>query len=160
MSEHADKDLETLCTELKEQGSVDQERLNAIKALILEDGEIDEAESKLLRDMIYSTWTEDSKEQVSRWEVEFLFDLNEGIEVEKRPGSWQELFIDATTSHVMSDQESEGVIDAEETAWLIDMIEKDDIYDPNEIALLQHLLKTAQDIPMDLKFRLGIILSL
>ncbi|OSM04785.1 hypothetical protein [Magnetofaba australis] len=84
---------------------------------------------------------------------------NEGIKAEKRSGQWRALFVDVITQHVVYDEISAGQIDAEETAWLIDMIEKDDDYDANEIALLENLMQTATEIPMDLKFRLGMILS-
>lgn len=159
MSDHKLKTLKELASEQIAVGCMDENRLHAMKELILEDGTIDDEEVTILRTMIFGTKTLNNR-QVRRCAVEFLFELNEST-IEVRNGEkWKQLFIDAVSSHVLNDKASTDRIDEEEAVWLINLIERDEQYDPNEIALLQHLQETVQEIPMSVRFRLGIILSL
>ena len=91
--------------------------------------------------------------------MEFLLALNEATEEAQEVEAWRPFFVSAVAGHLTLDEASEGKVDAEEAEWLIDMLEKDGQYDDNEIALLQHLNEASDDLPMDVRFRLGIVLS-
>ena len=158
MSQHANKTLEELAAEQITLGQVDGERLNAMSALILRNGTLDDQEVSILRKMILSTCTA-ANEQIGRVNVEFIFTLNEASAVKRNEDIWKAFFIEVIAMHVFNDELSPNAIDEEEALWLIDMLERDGKYDANEIALLEHLHAHAHDMPMGIKFRLGMILA-
>ncbi|MBF0192594.1 MAG: hypothetical protein HQL99_15880 [Magnetococcales bacterium] len=159
MSDHTTEELKRLAAEQISVGHMDQDRLNAMKDLILADGAIDDDEVAILRDMVLKTRPGTSR-AVLRSEIELLFALNEGTIGHRNDETWKSFFISAVAAHVFQDESSEEVIDEKEAIWLISMIERDKQYDPNEIALLEYLQDHASDIPTSVKFRLGMILAL
>ncbi|MBF0181081.1 MAG: hypothetical protein HQM03_13750 [Magnetococcales bacterium] len=140
-------------------GEVDLERLHAIRDLILVDRVIDDHEVDIMRRMILSTRPKTSH-AVKRAEIEILFELNEATMGKRNDEKWKAFFIEAITLHLLNDDVSSGIVDEAEAHWLIQMIERDSQYDANEIALLEHIQATAKEIPMSVKFRLGLILAI
>ncbi|MBF0273339.1 MAG: hypothetical protein HQL98_14920 [Magnetococcales bacterium] len=159
MSDQDTEELKRLAAEQISAGHMDQNRLDAMKRLILADGAIDDTEVSILRDMILKT-RPGTAHAVLRSEIEFLFALNEGTIGNRNDEAWKSFFISAVAAHVFKDESSEEAIDENEAIWLISMIERDKQYDPNEIALLEYLQDHATDIPTSVKFRLGMILAL
>lgn len=159
MSHHAAKNLEELALEQITAGQMDPDRLDAMKKLILEDKKIDDQEVAILRTMIQKT-RKGTPLPVQRLEVEFLFDLNEATVGGRNDDTWKTFFVETVAAHLLDDESTPGVIDEKEASWLIDIIERDKQYDPNEIALLMHVRNHAKEIPITVKFRLGMILSL
>ena len=158
MTDYANKTLRELADEQIANHTVDPERLNAIKNLILADNKIDDAEIAIIDKMIFATKDAEGF-AVGREEVELLFAINDETTDHRDNQLWQDLFVKAVCAHVLHDEDSEGLIDETEALWLIDMIEADGQYDNNEIALLKHLMATATEIPNNIKFRLGMILA-
>lgn len=114
--------------------------LEALKADILEDGIIDDGEvatlwAKLLDDGV-----------IDQEEADFLFDLNDATSGNANAASWTACFVDCLCSFVLHDDESPGVIDAGEAAYLIEQIQGDGQVDANEKALLIALKTKAQGI--------------
>lgn len=126
-------------------------------ASLKEGGELDAAAVEALRAALYGDKGESHR--LSREEVEFLLSLNEATHAVQVVEAWRPFFITAVAGHLTLDEGSEGQVDAEEAEWLIDVLEADGQYDDNEIALLEHLSEESIDLPMELKFRLGIVLS-
>src|SRR5262245_28026112 len=80
--------------------------LNALKARVLEDGAIDEAEVALMRLELYADG------QIDRDEVEFLIAVRN--EAKSACPAFDAFFFEALTKNVLGD----GSIDADEAAWL------------------------------------------
>ncbi len=70
--------------------------------------------------------------------------------------SWQTLFVEALTKHVLEDETSPGEIDEDEAQWLIDRIEGDGAIDDSEKALLQAIKEKANVVTNKLTFKMGI----
>jgi hypothetical protein len=115
-----------------------------LKTSILEDGVIDAAEVELLRKELYAD------NVIDREEADFLFDLNDATSGKANHESWQALFVEAITSHLLDDVESPGEVDAAEAAWLTARIAGDGVTDANETALLTNLKAKAKHIAGDL----------
>jgi hypothetical protein len=119
--------------------------LNELKKSILADGIIDEQEVTPLRKVLYADGIIDKEE------ADFLFELNDAVSDENNHPSWKVLFIDAITSFLLDDEISPGVIDNTEAKWLLEKVQGDGKLDDVEISLLNHLKKTAKNIPDSLK---------
>lgn len=116
-----------------------------LKKSILEDGVIDAAEVKNLREKLYADGV------IDREEADFLFDLNDATSGAKNDPSWQALFVEAISSHLLDDKTSPGEIDDAEADWLIAHVEKDGTYDDNEKALLNNLKAKAKKVSAKLQ---------
>ncbi len=128
--------------------------LESLKTALVEDGIIDEAEVGILRQVIYGTGGAGGT-AVDRMEADFLFDLNDATTGNDNHPSWQALFVEALTAHVLEDEISPGEIDADEAAWLIKRMEGDGVYDDNEKALLANIKAKATNMPDNLKAKIG-----
>ncbi|MBF0157572.1 MAG: hypothetical protein HQL57_10345 [Magnetococcales bacterium] len=158
MSQERGESLAALAEAQVVAGHMDPDRLKAMGKLILHDGNIDDREIALLKGMIAKTRV-GTERPVRRAEIEFLFALNEGTIGGRHEEVWRAFFIEAVAAHILDDPASPGLVNEEEANWLIAMVEKDGRYDPNEIALLKHLQATASEIPMSIRFRLGMIIA-
>lgn len=120
--------------------------LAVLKQAVLEDGVIDEAEVHMIRQVIYGPGGS-SGERVDRKEADFIFDLNDATTGKANEPTWNELFVEAITSHVLEDEESPGEVDEAEADWLAKRIEGDQQIDTNEKALLANIESKAASIP-------------
>lgn len=121
MSDYMTKPLDELVSDILEDGIIDAEEVKKIKERIYEDGIID------------------------RDEADFLFRLNDGASGATNDPSWKELFVEALTDHVTKDEQSPGVVDADEAAYLIEKIKGDGKVDEVELALLVNITANAQE---------------
>lgn len=112
--------------------------LGELAADILEDGVIDAGEVQRIRERIYAD------KIVDREEADFLFKLNDGVSGANNDPSWKELFVEAITDYVTKDEQSPGIVDADEAAYLIEKIKADDKVGDVELALLVNITATAQ----------------
>jgi uncharacterized tellurite resistance protein B-like protein len=115
--------------------------LNELKKSILEDGIIDAAEVKQLREVLYA----DGK--IDEEEAEFLFELNDAVSGKANDPTWEALFVEAITSFLLEDETSPGEIDDAEAKWLLEKIQGDGQLDKTERALLDNLKKKAKALP-------------
>lgn len=130
--------------------------LSSFKDAILEDGIIDEAEVKMIQQIIYGSGGAGG-EAIAPEEADFLFDLNDAASGKPNHESWRDLFVEAITAYVLEDEISPGAIDADEAEWLIAKIEGDDVYDENEKALLANIKEKATSIDDKLAFKLELL---
>lgn len=128
--------------------------LSSMKAAILEDGIIDEAEVKMIRKVIYGTGGA-AGEAVDRMEADFLFDLNDATSGKDNHPSWKDLFVEALSAYVLEDEISPGEIDEDEADYLIEKILADGVVDENEKALLKNIKAKATKIDDKLMAKLG-----
>lgn len=116
----SDKTLAEFATEILEDGVIDEAEVTKIRARVFEDGKID------------------------RDEADFLFKLNDATSGKANHASWQALYVEALTSHVIDDDGSPGEVDDAEWAYLRGKIEGDGKIDANEIALLVNIADKAK----------------
>jgi uncharacterized tellurite resistance protein B-like protein len=118
--------------------------LHELKKSILADGVIDESEVEQLREVLYA----DGK--IDKEEAEFLFELNDAVSGKANADSWETLFVEAITSHLLEDEISPGEIDDNEAKWLLSKIQNDGQLDKTERALLLNLKNKAKKFPSTL----------
>ena len=104
---------------------------------ILEDGIIDADELITIRERLYDDGI------IDREEADFLFVLNDGVSGKDNDSGWTDLFIEAISDHVLKDDESPGVIDEDESNYLIEKIKGDGQVDATELALLVNITANA-----------------
>jgi hypothetical protein len=115
-------------------------KYNVLREKLTADGLIDAEEVKLLRRVLFADGI------IDREEADLLFDLNDATSGAKNDPSWQALFVEALTAHLLEDKTSPGEIDNAEADWLIARIVKDGVFDDNEKALIQNLKMEAKKI--------------
>jgi uncharacterized membrane protein YebE (DUF533 family) len=118
--------------------------LASLKAAILEDGIIDDDEVAMLRSVVYGAGGGGGA-GVDRDEANFLFELNDAVSGKENAAAWGDFFVEAITGHVLEDDVSPGVLDQDESAWLISQIEGDGQVDEVELALLVSVTANATD---------------
>jgi len=128
--------------------------LDSLKAAILEDGIIDEAEVETIRRVIYGTGGAGGA-AIDSMEADFLFDLNDATSGNDNHPAWQALFVEALSSYVLEDEVSPGEIDEDEADYLIEKIMADGVVDENEKALLANIKAKATKIHDKLAAKLG-----
>lgn len=114
-----------------------------LKQAILADGIIDANEVKQLRQLLYED------DVIDRDEADLLFELSDATSGADNDASWQALFVKAISDYVLKDEESPGVIDDDEAAYLMGKIEADGVIDANELALLVNIAATGKGAPAD-----------
>jgi hypothetical protein len=94
-----------------------------------------------------------SLELVGKERVDWIFAANDRAEEEGlvRGAAWQQFLIEEVSSFVLADEESPGVIDASETAYLSGKIDADGVVDFYEIELLLALAERASGTDDDFK---------
>lgn len=118
--------------------------LEELKKAVLEDGIIDAEEVKEIKSTIYADGV------IDRAEADFLFELNDVVTGKNNHSTWIDLFVEAISSHVLDDEKSNGALDAEETAYLVEKIKGDDQIDATERALLMRLQAAVGTLPAEL----------
>lgn len=111
--------------------------LKELKKSVLEDGIIDAAEVKEIRDVVYA----DGK--IDQEEAEFLFELNDAVSGHNNHSSWKELMVEAISSYVLDDEVSPNEIDDDEAEWLISKVQGDGQIDDIEQAILDNIKSKA-----------------
>lgn len=130
------------------------ETLEQFAAALVDDGVIDEAEVGQIRTRLF----DDGK--IDREEADFLFKVNDAVSGNANHASWQGLFVEAISSHVLEDDTSPGEIDNDEAAYLKTRIHGDGKVDETEKALLKNLKEKATgETPTDLKFLFDMYLN-
>lgn len=118
--------------------------LQELKADLLADGVIDEAEVAKLKEILYADGV------IDKDEAEFLFEINDAVAGKENDPSWETFFIQAISDFLLKDVVSPSEIDADEAAWLVEKIGADGQVDGTEKALLENLRKEAKDFPANL----------
>lgn len=123
--------------------------LKELKTSILEDGIIDDAEVKELTEFLY----DDGK--IDKEEADFLFELNDATTDKKgHSPEWKNLFVNAITSFLLEDEDSPNEVDSQEAAWLLTKVDSDGVLDENEKALLLNIKSKAKKYPENLALKL------
>ena len=117
--------------------------LAEILADIVEDGIVDAEETRNIRARIMDDGV------VDREEAEFLFELNDAVTGNDNHHSYEALFVELITAHVLQDDASPGVLDDAEWSWLKAKIENDGKVDPLEARLLRNIDENATSTPVD-----------
>lgn len=107
---------------------------------VIADGTVDEAEVLKLKEEFLADGV------IDREEANKLFEINDACSGNDNHPSFEEFFISAIASHVLEDESSPGVIDAEEGDWLAGKIEGDGEIDDLEAKLLTHISTEAKEI--------------
>lgn len=107
--------------------------LKALVTAILADGIVDTDEVDQLRSVMY----EDG--MIDREEADALFEINDGCSGNDNCDEWTEFFVEAVGDHILKDEETPGVVDDDEGAWLVAKIEGDGQLDDVEQALLDRI---------------------
>lgn len=124
--------------------------LNALKTAILADGTVDVAEVEMLRSVIYGSGG-DGGASVSKAECDTLFDINNAVSGNANCPEWQDFFVQACTEAYLADDNSPGVLDADEAADLIAKISSDGNVDETERALVNNILAQATTVDQSLR---------
>lgn len=119
-----------------------------LKKSLLADGQIDAAEVASLRAQLFADGV------IDRAEADLVFELNDATSGAMNDPSWQVLFVDVISTYLLADEQSPGVVDDEEAAWLLAHIEKDGEYDDNEKALVRNLKAKAKSLSAKLTGKL------
>jgi uncharacterized membrane protein YebE (DUF533 family) len=130
MTDYMNKSLKELVADITADGVVDADEVAGIRQRIYADGKIE------------------------RDEAEFLFAINDAVSGQANHPSWQKLFVEALTSHLLEDEESPGEVDEKEATWLIQQVEGDRQIDETEKALLASIKANAKSLPENLKAKL------
>ena len=115
--------------------------LSELKTQILEDGIVDAEEVAQMKERLYADGV------IDREEADFLFAINDAVSGKANDASWQTLFVEAITAHVLEDEASPGEIDEDEAAWLVKNIQADGQVDAIEKALVENILAKAKSVP-------------
>lgn len=121
--------------------------LASLKADILEDNIVDEAEVERMRAVLLDDGV------IDREEANFLFEINDATSGNENHASWPPFFVDSLAAHVLEDETSPGEVDEDEATYLKEKIHGDGKVDDNEKALLIKLKADAKGpIPGSLQF--------
>jgi regulator of replication initiation timing len=122
MSDYMSKSLKELAKDMIADGVIDADEVSQLRKRLYDDGVID------------------------REEADFLFQLNDGTSGNENHPSWQALFVEAITTHVLEDETTPGVLDDDEAVWLIKHMEADGQIDANEQALVDNIKAKATSV--------------
>lgn len=114
--------------------------LGELEKAIIDDGVVDAEEVKQLHERLYDDGT------IDRDEADMLFNINDAVSGKANDASWQALFVQAISDHVLLDDDSPGEIDEDESNWLVKRIEGDGKLDDCEKALLANLKQKAKSL--------------
>ena len=115
--------------------------LELLKNELLADGIIDVGEVKELEEVLYTDGIIDKNE------ADFLFELNNAVSGKKNAPEWKEFFVNAITSFVLDDDQSNGEVDDNEAQYLYDQIKGDGKIDDVEKALLENIKAKSKNFP-------------
>lgn len=115
--------------------------LEELKKNLLADGVIDAGEVKELEKVLYADGVIDNDE------ADFLFELNNAVSGKDNAPEWKEFFVNAITSFVLDDEQSNGEIDDDEAKYLYNQIKGDGQIDDIEKALLENIKAKSKNFP-------------
>lgn len=98
---------------------------------IIEDGVVDADEVVTLRTELYEDGV------IDRVEADALFEINDAVSGNDNDPTWNALFVEAISDHLLLDDVSPGEVDDDEAAWLISSVEGDGQVDGVERTLLE-----------------------
>lgn len=107
---------------------------------IVADGVVDAQEVKEIQEAFYA----DGK--IDKDEADAMFAINDAVSGNANDESYKDLFVKVISDYVLEDDETPGVIDADESAYLLSKIQGDGVVDDVEKALLAHLKAKAISI--------------
>lgn len=119
--------------------------LEELKKSVLEDGIIDAAEVKEIRDFVFA----DGK--IDQEEANFLFELNDAVSGRQNHTSWKDLMVEAISSYVLDDEVYPNEVDDDEAEWLVAHIQSDGQIDDIEKAILETIKAKATKISSKLQ---------
>ncbi|MFH1404552.1 MAG: hypothetical protein ABIH21_00445 [Patescibacteria group bacterium] len=109
-------------------------------AVIVADGVVDEDEVATLKTAMLADGV------IDRQEAEDLFAISDGTSGAENCAAWGDFFVESITAHVLADDESPGVLDEDESTWLINKVKGDGQVDDLEKRLCANILKQATDV--------------
>ena len=109
----------------------------SIRDTVFEQGQIDDAIVESIRTLVYEDGIVDTEE------INHLFELNDIVSGKDNSPEWKALFVKAVTEGVLEDEESPGVIDDDESAFIKSKIGNDGVVDDIELELLVNILEHA-----------------
>lgn len=115
--------------------------LSELKNKLIADGKISRAEAGQIRKRLLEDRT------VDRYEAEFMFAVNDAVRNERSAAKFDELFIDAITSHVLDSGLYPEILHEDEWAWLEEKLMKDFDVGDLETRLLKNIGKKAKSVP-------------
>ena len=115
--------LKTLAKNVMEDHEIDTGEIAALKAMIIEDGAVDNHEASQ------------------------IFELQEHFASSPYSEAFAEFFIDGITSFLLYSGETPGSLDTQEWIWLLDQIADDGRYTELEKALLRNIAMKAENLP-------------
>ena len=118
--------------------------LHDLKNELLEDGIIDANEVQKLKDILYADGI------IDKDEADFLFEINDAVSGKNNDQEWDMFFAQAICDFLLKDENSPGVIDEQEAAWLLEKVGADGKVDDVEKALLVKLQSEAKNFPSEL----------
>lgn len=127
----------------------------SLKALVLdiiEDGVVDADEVATLRTELYADGV------IDREEADALFEINDAVSGNDNDPSFDVLFVEAISDHLLLDDVSPGEVDDDEAAWLISSVEGDGQVDGVERTLLETIQTRVNELgttlPLSLQAKL------
>jgi len=117
-----------------------KESMQDLVAKTIEDGVVDAEEVKALKEAFYADGV------IDKQEADDTFQINDAVSGNDNDPSWDDLFVEVLSDFVLKDEETPGVIDAEEGKYLAEKIEGDGNLDDVEKKLLANLKEKATEI--------------
>lgn len=114
--------------------------LDTLVEAVIADGTVDDAEVVELETALYADGVIDQEE------ADALFTINDAVSGAANSPNWDTLFVRAITDFVLADEETPGVVDEGEAAYLIGKIEGDGTVDGAELALARNIKATATSV--------------
>ena len=114
--------------------------LDQLVESVIADGTVDDAEVVELETAIYADGTVDQEE------ADALFTINDAVSGAENSPNWATLFVRAVTDFVLADEDTPGVVDEGEAAYLIGKIEGDGTVDDLELALARNIKTMATEV--------------
>ena len=114
--------------------------LDTLVEAVIADGTVDDAEVVELETALYADGVIDQEE------ADALFTINDAVSGANNSPNWDTLFVRAITDFVLADEETPGVVDEGEAAYLIGKIEGDGTVDGAELALARNIKANATSV--------------
>lgn len=114
--------------------------LDQLVESVIEDGVVDDGEVAELETELYADGVIDEDEATA------LFRINDAVTGNDNSPLWEPFFVKAITDFVLADEETPGVVDEGEAAFLITHIEGDDTVDGAEMALARNIKANATSV--------------
>lgn len=114
--------------------------LKALVAMVVADGIVDPEEVTRIKEVMYADGT------IDKDEADAMFEINDAVTGNNNCAEYQPMFVQILSDHVLKDEETPGVVDEEEGAYLVEKIGADGQVDDAERALLLNVEKEAIEI--------------